>query len=306
MNALTVTKLHKTYRNDVKALKGIDLTIEEGDFFGLIGANGAGKSTLIGIITGMVKKTAGSVKIFGVDIDQEPEHARTFIGIVPQEFNFSIFEKNINILIHQAGYYGIPKAVAKDRAEEVLTLLGLWEKRFSEPRTLSGGMKRRLMLARALMHRPRFLLLDEPTAGIDITTRQSTWEYLRKLNEQGITILLTSHNLDEIEILCSHAAIIHKGNILANDSVHNLVHSLDRQVYVVRFDSKEGWENIRQYSITPLHDNSFEVVIENGDDLSLFISELKNAGLALKDLRPKYNRLEQIYFNYHAEFEDVT
>jgi ABC-2 type transport system ATP-binding protein len=295
--ALTLRGLHKVYSNGFVALHHIDLTIAAGEFFGLIGANGAGKSTLIGIVTGLVKKTSGSVILSGIDSDSDPYGAREHIGVVPQEFNFNIFEKPLHILIHHAGYFGIPRRIAIPRAQELLKQLNLSEYSLQEARRLSGGMKRRLMIARALMHHPRFLLLDEPTAGVDIETRHSTWEYLRQLNAQGVTILLTSHYLEEIEQLCQRAALIQKGQILTIDTVTNMVQSLAQQIYIVTLNHCQGLEQLQGYTFKRLDDTSLEVIINNGDALTPFILALDQLGITVIDLRPKRNRLEQLFLN---------
>lgn len=304
MEALEVHNLQKVYRNSVKALRGVDLTVRRGDFFGLIGANGAGKSTLIGILTGLVKKTEGTASILGLDIDEYPENSRALLGLVPQEINFNIFEKIINILIFQAGYYGIPRREGIARAEELLHLVGLWDKKDQEVRFLSGGMKRRLMLARALVHKPPILLLDEPTVGVDISMRKSTWEYLRALNSEGTTILLTSHNLEEVEQLCRTAAMIHKGRILRCDTIENLVSSLDRQIYIATLRDMNGLNKLRGFAITPIDEKTLEVVLESQNTLSAFITALHEAGMGVNDIRPKYNRLEQLFFNLNVSTID--
>ena len=220
--AVSVTNLRKQYKNGVEALKGISLTVAEGDFFALLGPNGAGKTTLISILCGLAVKTSGEAKIFDYEIDAEPEKAKTYIGLVPQEFNFNIFEKVLDIVVNQAGYYGIPRGQALEVAKKVLTNLGLWEKRGETAQKLSGGMKRRLLIARALMHSPRLLILDEPTAGVDVELRRSMWEYLRRINAEGTTIILTTHYLEEAEQLCRNIAVINKGEIVANESMESL------------------------------------------------------------------------------------
>jgi ABC-2 type transport system ATP-binding protein len=222
MNALSVRGLTKTYRNGVQALRGVDLEVERGDFFALLGPNGAGKTTLIGIITSLVNKTGGEARVFGYDIDREPEAAKACIGIVPQEINFNMFENPYTIVVNQAGFYGIPRAVARERAEKYLKQLQLWDKRRSISRALSGGMKRRLMIARALMHEPRLLILDEPTAGVDFELRIDLWSYIRRLHAGGTTILLTTHYLEEAEELCEEIALIRGGRLLARDSADGL------------------------------------------------------------------------------------
>jgi ABC-2 type transport system ATP-binding protein len=230
--ALEITGLEKVYKGGFRALKGIDLTVDEGDFFALLGPNGAGKSTTIGIITSLVNKTAGCVKIFGYDIDQHLEKAKSFIGLVPQEFNFNQFESLVNILVNQAGYYGVERKEAKQRAEKYLKQLELWDKRNNAARMLSGGMKRRLMIARALMHEPKILILDEPTAGVDIEVRRSMWTFLQALNKQGITIILTTHYLEEAEMLCRNIAIINHGEIVENTDMKSLLAQLDIETFV--------------------------------------------------------------------------
>ena len=218
MQALTISGLTKTYRGSVHALKGVELSVQEGDFFALLGPNGAGKSTTIGIISSLVNQTSGDVKVFGYDLDKQKEQAKSCIGLVPQEFNFNQFETVLQIVLNQAGYYGVPRNVAHERAEKYLSQLDLWEKRNARARELSGGMKRRLMIARALMHEPKMLILDEPTAGVDIEIRRSMWQFLQEINSQGITIILTTHYLEEAEMLCRNIAIIDKGLIVENTS----------------------------------------------------------------------------------------
>lgn len=221
--ALSIHNLTKTYSNGTQALKGVSLEVPEGDFFALLGPNGAGKTTIIGVVTGLVNKTAGSVSVFGHDIERETEKAKIQIGVVPQELNFNIFEKPIDIVVNQAGYYGIPRSIAVARAEQLLQDLGLYEKKDGKAMELSGGMKRRLMIARALVHSPRFLILDEPTAGVDVELRRSMWDYLRGLTKGGITILLTTHYLEEAEQLCKHVAIINKGEIAAQGTMEDIL-----------------------------------------------------------------------------------
>ncbi len=221
--ALSIKDLKKTYKSGTVALQGVDLEVKEGGFYALLGPNGAGKTTIIGTIVGLVNKTSGSVKVFGIDIDKDHDKAKTFIGIVPQEININIFENCLDIVVNQAGYYGIPRRAAIPRAEEVLEALGLFEKRNQPSQNLSGGMKRRLMIARALIHQPKFLILDEPTAGVDVELRRGMWEYLRSINKNGVTILLTTHYLEEAEQLCERASIINKGEIVAEGSIKDLV-----------------------------------------------------------------------------------
>src|SRR5579871_1858208 len=237
MLALSTRALTKTYKNGVQALRGVNLDVEQGDFFALLGPNGAGKTTLIGIVTSLVNKSAGAASIFGYDLDRQLEHAKSCIGVVPQELNFNQFESPMTIVVNQAGFYGIPRAEARARAERYLKQLQLWEKRHSAARGLSGGMKRRLMIARALMHEPRLLILDEPTAGVDIEIRRSMWEFLRGINARGTTIILTTHYLEEAESLCRNIAIIDKGDIIARDRVDSLLRQLHVETFVL--DTRE-------------------------------------------------------------------
>ncbi len=235
--ALEINTLEKTYKGGFQALKGIDLTVKQGDFFALLGPNGAGKSTTIGVITSLINKSAGKVKVFGYDIDTDLEKAKSFIGLVPQEFNFNQFEPLMNILVNQAGYYGVDRKTALLRAEKYLKQLSLWDKRNSAARELSGGMKRRLMIARALMHEPKMLILDEPTAGVDIEIRRGMWDFLQTLNAQGITIILTTHYLEEAESLCRNIAIIDGGEIVENTSMKRLLAQLDGETFVLDLSS---------------------------------------------------------------------
>jgi ABC-2 type transport system ATP-binding protein len=223
MNAISIKSLRKTYKTGMQALKGVDLNIEAGDFFALLGPNGAGKTTIISIITSLTRKTSGEVQVFGTSIDTDPDKAKTYIGLVPQEFNFNIFEKVIDIVSTQAGYYGIPRKVALERSEEILKALGLWDKKDTMAQQLSGGMKRRLMIARALVHKPKLLILDEPTAGVDIEMRLGMWEFLRRMNEEGTTIILTTHYLEEAEQLCRNVAIINRGEVKLHESMQKLL-----------------------------------------------------------------------------------
>src|ERR1700740_2235691 len=237
MPALSVRGLTKTYRNGIQALKGVDLDVEQGDFFALLGPNGAGKTTLIGIVTSLVNKTGGQASVFGHDIDRELEAAKACIGIVPQELNFNMFETPFTIVVNQAGFYGIPRSVAKQRAERYLKQLQLWDKRNNIARGLSGGMKRRLMIARALMHEPRLLILDEPTAGVDIEIRRSMWDFLREINSRGTTIILTTHYLEEAETLCRNIAIIDGGGVVERDRMSSLLRRLNTEVFLLNLRS---------------------------------------------------------------------
>lgn len=255
--ALAISQLSKTYEDGFQALKSVDLNVVPGDFFALLGPNGAGKSTTIGIICSLVRKTTGSVRVFGHDIDEDFSTAKQYVGVVPQEFNFNQFEKPIDILINQAGYYGIPANIAHERAEKYLKQLALWDKRDTPSRTLSGGMKRRLMIARALIHEPRLLVLDEPTAGVDIELRRSMWEFLQEINRQGTTIILTTHYLEEAESLCRNIAIIDHGQIVKNTSIRELLKQLNKETFVL--DTREALDSCPQvegYPLTLVDDHS--------------------------------------------------
>ncbi|MEI6728674.1 MAG: ABC transporter ATP-binding protein [bacterium] len=298
MLAIDIKGLGKTYTGGTKALKGVDLQIKEGDFFALLGANGAGKTTIIGILTGLVNKTGGSGKVFDYDLDSQMNQVKQQIGVVPQEFNFGIFEKVIDIVVNQAGYYGIAPEKALPRAKELLTALGLSEKMDQPARNLSGGMKRRLMIARGLIHEPRLLILDEPTAGVDVELRHGMWEYLVKLNKQGTTILLTTHYLEEVEQLCHNAAIIKEGKIIKNDSVKNLLRSMERETYVVETENLNSQKlKIKKYDFTVVDDKTLEVVVQRDQSLNLLITELTEQGINVHAIRPKGNRLEELFLN---------
>ena len=295
--AIQINNLNKTYSNGTQAVKDISLNIQEGDFYALLGANGAGKTTTINIMTSLVNKTAGTVKIFGVDIDEDFSQAKRYIGVVPQEFNFSIFEKVLDIVINQAGYYGIPYNIAKPRAIEILTRLGLGNKLDTISRALSGGMKRRLMIARALIHQPRLLILDEPTAGVDVELRIGMWEYLKELNEKdGVTIVLTTHYLEEVEQLCKNAAIIKEGQIVKEDTVRNLLNSLDEETYQVEVDSTAKLLT-KPSQITIIDDHIFEVIVKKNQGLNSAVATLTNANIKVLAIRPKGNRLEELFLN---------
>ena len=297
MNAIEISQLVKQYAKGPQALKGINLNIEEGDFFALLGANGAGKTTIINIITGLVNKTEGQVKVFGHDTVLSSEESKRLVGMVPQEFNFNIFENVFDILVTSAGYFGVPRKVAEERAEEVLKKLGLWEKKASKAMQLSGGMKRRLMIARALMHKPKLLVLDEPTAGVDVELRHGMWDYLRELNAAGTTILLTTHYLEEVEQMCRNVAIIKQGEIIKNQSVKSLLANMETQTYLVTVDKISGFEGLRDFQISQFDENTLEVVVELGKSLSFLAQELNKAGMEMIEIRPKNNRLEQLYLD---------
>lgn len=294
--ALQISGLTKTYANGFQALKGIDLEVEQGDFFALLGPNGAGKSTTIGIISSLVAKSEGQVKIYGVDIDENFPLAKTHIGIVPQEFNFNIFEKVEDILTVQAGYYGIPLDVAKARADYYLDKLGLSDKRGERSRMLSGGMKRRLMIARAMIHEPKVLILDEPTAGVDIEMRRSMYEFLREINEQGTTIILTTHYLEEAEALCRNIAIINHGRIVTNSSIKDLLKDLHQETFILDVEGiAPANVEVPGYQISRMDDHCFEVVINKGQDLAVVFATLKEQGIVITSMRNRENRLEQMF-----------
>lgn len=296
--ALKLTGLTKTYPNGFTALKGIDLTVPQGGFFALLGANGAGKSTTIGIISSLFKPTHGSVEIFGVDLLANPSQAKQFLGVVPQEFNFNQFEKCLDILLTQAGYFGISKREALSRAEQLLKALGLWDKKDTKSRSLSGGMKRRLMIARALMHRPRLLILDEPTAGVDIELRRSMWEFMQHINEQeGTTIILTTHYLEEAEQLCKNIAILDHGEIRINTDMKSLLASLDMESFVFDLttphDKKITLNNVVKTSQPePL---TLEVTLKKGESLNDVFAQLNAQQIGVASMRNKSNRLEELF-----------
>ena len=296
--ALKITQLSKTYPNGFAALKGIDLTVPQGGFFALLGPNGAGKSTTIGIISSLFKPSSGSVEIFGVDLLKQPAKAKQFLGVVPQEFNFMQFEKVEDILITQAGYFGIPAKEARPRAEKLLKALGLWEKRDNKARMLSGGMKRRLMIARALMHRPKLLILDEPTAGVDIELRRSMWDFMQQINtEEGTTIILTTHYLEEAEQLCKNIAILDQGEIRINTDMKSLLTSLDVESFV--FDLAQPYPApialtnvVKTKQPDPL---TLEVTLKKGDSLNDVFAQLNAQNIQVASMRNKANRLEELF-----------
>ena len=296
--ALSIKNLRKTYDNQFEALKGIDLDVAKGDFFALLGPNGAGKSTTIGIICSLVRKTEGVVTIFGHDIDRDFSIAKQFVGVVPQEFNFNQFEKPIDILVAQAGYYGIKANIALERAEKYLKQLGLWERRNEISRTLSGGMKRRLMIARALIHEPQLLVLDEPTAGVDIELRRSMWEFLKEINDQGMTIILTTHYLEEAESLCRNIAIIDHGTIVKNTSMKALLKQLDRETFIldVREELTEC-PTLEGYPLTLADGHSIEVDVTKGQSMNEIFIELSRQNIHVISMRNKANRLEELFFD---------
>lgn len=298
MNAISIHQLEKTYATGVQALKKVDLEVQKGDFFALLGANGAGKTTLIGGLTGLVAPSSGTMKIFGYDVLQEPNLAKLKVGLVPQEFNFSIFEKVEDILVTQGGYFGVPRAKAKAKAEELMQALGLWEKRKTPALRLSGGMKRRLMIARALIHEPELLLLDEPTAGVDVELRRSMWDYLKKLNVKGVTILLTTHYLEEAEQLCKNLAIIKNGEIVRQGSMKSILATLDASVYQVQVDALKSLKALEDYDVVKgAEDNQIEVTLKKGGTLTDLVNSLSKGGMKALDITHKGNRLEQLFLN---------
>ncbi|HEX6590669.1 MAG TPA: ABC transporter ATP-binding protein [Moraxellaceae bacterium] len=295
-SALSIVDLTKTYRNGVAALKGISLEVEEGDFYALLGPNGAGKSTTISIVSSLVKKTSGQVHIFGYDLDKELSLAKQQIGVVPQEFNFGQFEKVIDILATQAGYYGIERRLAYERAEKYLEKLGLWEKRNQQARSLSGGMKRRLMIARALVHEPRLLILDEPTAGVDIELRRSMWEFLTELNRSGTSIILTTHYLEEAETLCRDIAIIDHGTIVENTDMKTLLAKLHVETFIL--DLREplvAAPVLPGYPLRQVNATTLEVDVEKSQSLNEVFVALQAAGISVLSMRNKANRLEELF-----------
>ncbi len=298
MQALDISNLCKTYSNDVRALKGISLEVKQGDFFALLGPNGAGKSTAIGIITSLVTKSGGDVKIFGHDLDNETELAKAQIGLVPQEFNFNIFETVMNIVLNQAGYYGLPRKLAHERAEFYLKKLELWDKRHAVSRTLSGGMKRRLMIARALTHQPKLLILDEPTAGVDIEVRRSMWDFLREINEEGTPIILTTHYLEEAEYLCKNVAIIHQGEIIENTSIKALIHKLQIETFVLNLEAAlRELPDFSPFETRLIDETTIEVDIDKDQSLNDLFAHLSQHKLKVVSLRNKTNRLEELFLH---------
>jgi ABC-2 type transport system ATP-binding protein len=296
MNALSIRSLEKRYPNGVYALRGIDLDVAEGEFFALLGPNGAGKSTAIGIISSLVNKTAGQVSVFGHDLDTDLAGAKASIGLVPQEFNFNQFETVSQIVLTQAGYYGIPRSRARERAERYLKQLGLWEKRDVVSRELSGGMKRRLMIARALIHEPRLLILDEPTAGVDIEIRRSMWRFLEDINRRGISIILTTHYLEEAESLCSTVAVINHGQIVEYGTVSELLHKLNYETFVLNVrGSVTGLDPIEGYGITPRLDGALEVEVPKDVGINRLFEALSEQGVEVLSMRNKTNRLEEFF-----------
>ncbi|MGK0680358.1 ABC transporter ATP-binding protein [Proteus mirabilis] len=302
--ALELTELTKTYHNGVKALKGINLTVEAGDFYALLGPNGAGKSTTIGIISSLVNKSSGKVKVFGYDTDTDMVNAKRQLGLVPQEFNFNPFETVLQIVLNQAGYYGVPRKVALERAKTYLTQLDLWEKKDDRARFLSGGMKRRLMIARALMHEPKLLILDEPTAGVDIELRRSMWTFLQHLNAQGTTIILTTHYLEEAEMLCRNIGIIQRGELVENTSMKGLLSKLESETFILDLAPKSPLPELQNYQYRLVDTSTLEVDVKREQGLNGFFAQLNAQGIQVLSMRNKANRLEELFV--HLVNEDHT
>ncbi|HKJ17564.1 MAG TPA: ABC transporter ATP-binding protein [Xanthomonadales bacterium] len=296
MHALEVKALKKTYGNGVEALKGIDLAVSEGDFFALLGPNGAGKSTLIGIVSSLVNSTSGDVRVFDASVQKDRSRAMSYIGLVPQELNFNQFEKPFEIVVNQAGYYGIPKKVAGERAEQYLKQLSLWEKAFQPSRSLSGGMKRRLMIARAMVNEPRLLILDEPTAGVDIEIRRSMWEFIKGINESGTTVILTTHYLEEAESLCRNIAIIDHGNIIENTSMRSLLGKLDVETFMLDLrESVTTCPTVEGMEIEVVDEQTLAASLPKQKSLNNLFSELERQGIHVLSMRNKSNRLEELF-----------
>jgi len=297
--ALVVENVKKTYASGTEALKDVSLVIPEGDFFAFLGPNGAGKTTIIGIITGLVEKTGGTVSVFGYDIDREPEQAKACIGVVPQEINFNIFETPLEIIVNQAGYYGISRKEAVPRAESLLRSLGIFDKKNQESRALSGGMKRRLMIARALIHRPKLLILDEPTAGVDVDLRRSMWDFLRSMTEEeGITILLTTHYLEEAEQLCKHVAIIHQGAIIESGSMKDILGKLNTEAFIISFPvsvTPDVVSMLGSYHAKKVDEKTIEIKTDAEHGLNTAILSLNEKGFPIGGIRNKTGRLEEVF-----------
>lgn len=296
MYALSIQKLTKTYGNGKEALRGIDFNVEPGDFYALLGPNGAGKTTAIGIICSLVNKTGGNVSIFGHDIDTDTESAKACIGLVPQEINLNLFDTVLNIVLNQGGYYGLSRRVALQRAEKYLRELRLWDRRHDIARNLSGGMKRRLMIARALVHEPRLLILDEPTAGVDIEIRRSMWEYLRTINAAGTTIILTTHYLEEAESLCRHVAIINDGTIIEDARMSTVLRKLQREIFVLSpAEVLQERPALAGFECHLRDDGDLEVAVDATHDLNQLFAALNHAGIHVASMRNKANRLEELF-----------
>lgn len=300
--ALQVSGLSKVYDNGFQALKGIDLTVEQGDFFALLGPNGAGKSTTLGIVSGLVQKTAGSAAIMGHDVNTQAFDAKRHLGVVPQEFNFNQFEKVRDIIVTQAGFFGLTARQAGENTDYLLKALELWDKRDTQARMLSGGMKRRLMIARALVHKPKVLILDEPTAGVDIELRRSMWEFMQRLNQQGTTIILTTHYLEEAEQLCRNIAIINQGEIVKATSTRELLAQLHTETFVFDLDSAVPQDlTLSGYDVLISSSDCIEITVEKGQSINAIFQQLTEAGLEVRSMRTKSNRLEELFVNLVQE-----
>jgi ABC-2 type transport system ATP-binding protein len=295
--ALSIKNLKKIYKNKVEALKGIDLEVKKGDFFALLGPNGAGKSTAINIIVDLVNKSSGKVSVFGIDIDKNKEDAKKHIGIVPQEFNFNIFEKVFDIVVQQAGYYGVPPRIAKKRAEKYLKQLSLWEKKNTISMTLSGGQKRRLMIARALVHEPELLILDEPTAGVDIEIRRSMWKFISNLNTKGRTIILTTHYLEEAENLCRNIAIIDHGKIIENTSMKSFLKKVDRETYVFDVNKAKYIKDLKHCNFKIIDNTTIEAEVTKEHNLNKLFEHFKKNKIEILSMKRKSTRLEELFMN---------
>lgn len=301
--ALKLIELKKIYKNGVQALKGINLTVQAGDFYALLGPNGAGKSTTIGIISSLVTKTSGQVKIFGYDLDNDIVNAKRQLGLVPQEFNFNQFEEVLQIITNQGGYYGLPRKLALERAEKYLRILDLWDKRHSRACMLSGGMKRRLMIARALVHEPKLLILDEPTAGVDIELRRSMWDFLREINRQGITIILTTHYLEEAEMLCRHIGIIQHGQLIANSSMRDLLANSQSETIIIDYIPTKEPITLAGYQFSNIESGMLEVKVNKQLGLNQLFEQLNQQQIKVISVRNKANRLEELFVDllHHSE-----
>lgn len=298
MKALKIENLKKIYKGGTEALKGVDFSVEEGDFFALLGPNGAGKSTTINIVSSLATKTSGQVSVFDFDINKNINEAKNCIGLVPQEFNFNIFEKVFDIVTCQAGYYGINKKEACTQAEKYLKKLTLWDKRETKGLELSGGMKRKLMIARALVHKPKLLILDEPTAGVDVETRREMWDLLQELNKNGMTIILTTHYLEEAEQLCKNIAIINEGELITNTSMKSLLSTLDKETFILDIkDSINDWRGIPEYNIKKIDNHTLNLEIVKKQSLNKIFSKLSEQNIEVQSLRNKTNRLEELFID---------
>lgn len=297
MNALTIQNLHKTYQNGFEALKGIDLEVKQGDFFALLGANGAGKSTAIGIISSLVNPTSGNIKIFDYDLKTQRNLAKSCLGVVPQEINFNQFDTAKNIVLNQAGYYGIPKKIALQRVETCLKQVDLWDKRDTVSRRLSGGMKRRVMIARAMVHNPKLLILDEPTAGVDIEIRRSMWEMMKEVNAQGTTIILTTHYLEEAESLCRNIAIIDSGKIIEHSDMASLLTRLHVDYFILDLAKPVKNLTLEGFEIAQISDKVLEIGVPKERTLNDLFEKLSSANIQVESMKNKSNRLEQLFIN---------